>query len=71
MWKSMHHDQIKLWNPITKLIHSNNYISNFLITSSYSPMGDSKSLVGCAMWIFINMTNQDFPSHGYFHPRLK
>jgi hypothetical protein len=32
----MHHDQIKLWNPITKLTPLNNYLSNCVITSSYT-----------------------------------
>jgi hypothetical protein len=33
----MHHNQIKLWNPIIKLTPLNNYLSNCVITSSYMP----------------------------------
>jgi hypothetical protein len=36
MWKSIHHDQIKLWNPITKYTPLNNYLSNCVITWSYT-----------------------------------
>jgi len=43
MWKSMHHDQIKLWNPIiSKLLK--NYIDYCLTTSSSSTMLNLKLL---------------------------
>jgi hypothetical protein len=35
----MHHDQIKLWNHITKLTPLNNYLNNCVITSNYKTFG--------------------------------